>query len=392
MDHLKILFISDHGGDEGGAERSMLGLVKELIARGHRIFCILPSQGSFFTELKSMGVVCRKCMMPVVTRSYNPFYLLFMIFYLFLFGIRISFYVRRKGIRIIHANKTTSIFYAMAASVFSWRTLVWHARSYNRRFGLLGRLIYRFTDEIICISRDLAEPFIKYFGNKKVHIVYNGIDVAPLAKVSYNQGALAQAMGIRNYGFVAGVAGRITPCKRIETFLKAIMIAGQESHTSLYGVIIGDCITSNPVQMKIDRDYKEQLHDLVRKWNIENRIKFIGFQTEPEHLVRELDVLVLPSTGDPFGRILIEAMALGVPVIAARAGGIPEIVIHEKSGFLFTPDDAEELAQYILLLLNDPLLRCGMGKAGWERAAKHFSNGTCADRVEKIYRKALNRI
>ncbi len=390
MDNYRILFISDHAGQLGGGEKSMLELVSSLVKKGHSVYAVLPGYGDFYDSLSDVGVICRKLKMPVIERKYNPFYLIYSFLYLLYFGIIISFWVRKHKIQIIHANKTTSLFFALSVSIFAWRPFVWHVRSYNCNFGLIGKLAYRFTDQIICISRDLAEPFIQYFGKKKINIVHNGVRVEPLPKVIYKSGELACRMVVNQPDFIVGVAGRITECKRFETFIEAFAILNDTiKQKRIYGVIMGDCITSNPVQMEKDLRYKHRIRDMVRKMKLTDTIRFIGFEPVPQEFIREMDVLVLPSVAEPFGRVIIEAMALGVAVIAARAGGIPEIVIHEKTGLLFAPGNARELACAMKKLFDDPPLRRRLGKAGWERADKHFSTRVYVSRIEKIYKKIL---
>lgn len=392
MQPVRILFITDHGGQLGGAEHSMLELIQELQSRGHRIYCIIPSAGAFTTALEEHGVECWIRNMPVIERNNQFGYIFKHILFLLWFAVSVLFLLHRRKIDIIHANKTTSIFYAAALSVMTWKPLVWHVRNYNRHFGFVGKLLYRLTDRVICISNDVARPFFDAFGKRKVAIVYNGVSVQPYNKVSYVASKLKQTLNLPANNFLVGVAGRITAFKNIETFVEALSIIAQEGrkNTNIKGVIIGDCITSNPMQMHLDLEYKKSIVRRITALKLELSVHWVGFTAQPDLYIRDLDVLVLPSIAEPFGRILIEAMALGVPVIGSRSGGIPEIIEDGHSGLLFEAGNAHELAQTIMALAADPIRRRALSKAGWERARNSFSTETYTNRVEEIYRSLLS--
>ena len=105
----------------------------------------------------------------------------------------------------------------------------------------------------------------------------------------------------------------------------------------------------------------------------------------------DLDVLVLASVAEPFGLVLIEAMARGVPVVATRAGGVPEIVEHGVHGLLVPPRDPEALAEALRAILGDGRTRDRMGGAGRERAARSFTVAREAAQIEAVYRAVLAR-
>ena len=387
----RILFISDHGGDIGGGERSMLELVSGLLSRGYEVFCILPNKGVFYNNLSAKGVVCRVSKMMVIDRNDNPFYIVMKFFHLILFGFMTGVWIRRRKIDLIHVNKTTSVFHGLSTSFFAWRPLVWHVRNYNRRFGILGRIIFFFTDKVICISKDIARPFHDFFkdDNNKINTIHNGVVVKELPKVSKKTGSLAEEMSVNKSDFIVGVAGRFTAWKKYEVFLDAFKIIS-EKKMNIYGVIAGDCVSSNNIQLNLDLIYKDQILKKYNDLKLEDKVKFVGFKKDPEAFLKEIDVFVCTSNPEPFGRVIIEAMAVGVPVVAVHAGGVPEIVLNDQTGILVSPDNPEELSNAIIQLYYDPMLRRRYGKAGWERAKKHFSTSEYVDKVETIYKELLS--
>ncbi|MCP5463204.1 MAG: glycosyltransferase family 4 protein [bacterium] len=387
---MRILFISDHGCQIGGGERSMFELVSYLINGGNSVYCILPNRGHFFSRLTEAGAVCFKFPMATIARRYNPFILLWYMVSVFVFSMYVFFLAKKKNIDVIHVNKTTSLFYGVCVSLLTWKPLVWHVRSYNRRFGIVGRLLFLCTDAVICISHNLAAPFLKTFRRKKdkISIVHNGVNVLPLDKISYTSNELAKCIPHQR-SFVVGMVGRITACKSIETFLEAFTYIKRET-SEIQGVLVGDCVTSNPVQLAADRAYKDKIERMCRHLCLEDYITFVEYQNEPESLMREMDVVVLTSIEEPFGRILIEAMALGVPVIGCNSGGVPEIIIPDESGVLVPPRNPQALAEAIMRLFEHPILRRKFAKMGWERAHRCFSTEVYGKTVEEIYRKVTS--
>ncbi|GEM_PF-1197345 len=391
MTDQRILFISDHGGEPGGGEKSMYELVKYFIQTGCKVFCVLPNKGIFHDELISLGASVKVCWMPIIYRSYNPFKFLYWILNLFLFGFFKARWVKKNKIKIIHANKTTSVFHCIALATFSGRPVVWHVRNYNSKFGLTGGLVYKMVDAVICISNEVAKPFYRSFKRnpEKINVVYNGVSVKPFQRVSYKSDKLIRAMDIKNPCFIVGMLGRITAFKRMETFLEAFKLVSK-TRNNIYGVIIGDCVTSNPKQMQVDIQYKEWLYDLLKRWHLEKQVKFLGYRTDSAELMKDLDVLAITSISEPFGRVIIEAMSEGIPVIGSNSGAIPEIIIDGKTGVLFKPDDYQKLAESIVLMSEEPMLRRRLSEAAWGRARDVFSAQSYGENVEKIYRRILN--
>jgi glycosyltransferase involved in cell wall biosynthesis len=119
-------------------------------------------------------------------------------------------------------------------------------------------------------------------------------------------------------------------------------------------------------------------------------VHFLGHRDDVPEILAALDVLVhVPSAPEPFGRVVAEAMAVGKPVVAARAGGLPEIVEHEVTGLLVPPGDPSACAAAVLRLLADPALRARLGTAGRRRAEERFDPAAHAERVVAAYREVL---
>jgi glycosyltransferase involved in cell wall biosynthesis len=137
--------------------------------------------------------------------------------------------------------------------------------------------------------------------------------------------------------------------------------------------------------------YVDALHAQIARSNLADRFTWPGFIEDPAQMMNQLDILVHPADHESFGRIVVEAMAAGLPVVSVRGGGVAEIVEDGVTGFLAPPDDAAQLASYIERLARDPQLRTQLGAAGRRRALDHYSLEASAAGMLAVYERAMQR-
>jgi glycosyltransferase involved in cell wall biosynthesis len=128
-----------------------------------------------------------------------------------------------------------------------------------------------------------------------------------------------------------------------------------------------------------------ELQSYARQLGIGDNVSFLGFRADIAELTRDVDIFVLPSLWEGFGLVLIEAMALGLPVVASRVGPIPEIVADGESGKLVPPGNASALARAIRDLLEAPDVAFAMGQRGRERVEREFSLQAMMNQIERLY-------
>jgi glycosyltransferase involved in cell wall biosynthesis len=138
-------------------------------------------------------------------------------------------------------------------------------------------------------------------------------------------------------------------------------------------------------------DYANKIHELVRQHGLTDRFAFMGHVADPIQVMSEIDVLVHPADNESFGRIVVEAMAAGLPVVGVRGGGVNEIVVDRVSGFLSEPDDPGQLGVFIEQLVCDPDLRRMLGNGGRQRAISEYSLASCSAGVLRVYQLAMQR-
>jgi glycosyltransferase involved in cell wall biosynthesis len=215
----------------------------------------------------------------------------------------------------------------------------------------------------------------------KGRVVYNGVDWAAF---STTQGAkeARRSLGVEGSEPLVGIVGRLEHWKGQHVFLEA-MATIHDRMPKTRGIVIGD-----PVPY--DLAYRDHLLALRDQLGLSEQVSFHGFQQDLPMLMAALDVLVLASISpEPFGRVLIEAMAAATPVVATDAGAAREIVQHGVEGLLVPAGDAQALAAAIVQLLSDSRLAQSMGQRGQATVRERFGVQQYVDGVEAVYRQLL---
>jgi glycosyltransferase involved in cell wall biosynthesis len=241
-------------------------------------------------------------------------------------------------------------------------------------FIFLERLSTRLTDRIVALtSREKAEyESFKIAGEEKLTVINSGVDLDIIRELPFpERQQLKREMGIPEQDMVVGTAGRLEPVKGPEHLIEAARFV-LSVRPDVCFVFAGDG-TLKP-------DLKQKACDL----GIQDKILFLGWRKDVTKVISIYDIFVFPSLNEGMGRVLVEAMTLGKPIVASNVGGIPDVVMHGKNGFLVPPKDPGRLAECIQLLLNDQERREKMGAEGKAMALK-FSKDIMVERLAKLY-------
>jgi glycosyltransferase involved in cell wall biosynthesis len=233
------------------------------------------------------------------------------------------------------------------------------------------------VDRFIAISKASAQGMLdrKEVPAEKVKVVLNGMAAPDVASLK-NAATLRTEMRTAPHAPLVVCVARLEPEKDITTLLKAMKQVVAAIPAAICWVA-GEGSLSGALAAQIEQS------------GLGKSVKLLGFRDDALSLINAADVFVLPSLAEPFGLVLLEAMALSKPVIATRAGGPMEIVEHEKTGTLVKPADENEMAQAIQRLLGDPALRESMGREGRSRFERRFSAQAMARATVAVYQEAL---
>jgi L-malate glycosyltransferase len=369
---VKILFI--HNSSKiGGAETSLLHLVDQLDASRFSAEVVLPEEGPLYHKLKGKVPVYLVGMRRT-KRTHSPFRIFYFLFAYTVSAWKLLRLVRKLDPDIIHSNVTGAHIYAGPVGWLMKKPVIWHIRDLIPG-GWLVRMLSFFSKTQICISNYVAEH-AGILQHKKTRVIYNGTPIARESEThSRNLGHLP---GIPAGAFVIGQVGQLIPSKRhLDLVQLAARIVPRYPHVRF--VITGADLFGEY------NDYIQSLWKAIDEKGLRDYFIFLGQVDNVDGVMEMIDLLFHPSRSEPFGRVIIEAMAKGKPVIGVSRCGPREIVVHEQTGLLFEPGDLDAMEAGLISLINQPARIVALGKAARKHAREHFAIGNHVRTIEKEY-------
>jgi glycosyltransferase involved in cell wall biosynthesis len=224
-----------------------------------------------------------------------------------------------------------------------------------------------------CSSRAASEAQALVRPHRPTFVVHPGIDPPSLGSLGGVE--LRQSLGLPTDRPIVGVIGRLELGKRQDRLLRALARLHRAGH-KIHGLIVGgDAFGTSP-------DYEPHLHRLSIDLDLNDQVTFTGQVSDPSPYLRAMDVFVSTSPRDAFGLVLLEAMAVGLPIVASDSGGPSEIIESDRSGILVAEPTEELFATAIETLVVDPELRSRFGEAGRERFRRSFTAERMARELE----------
>jgi glycosyltransferase involved in cell wall biosynthesis len=236
------------------------------------------------------------------------------------------------------------------------------------------------ADQVYCISRATAAVFQRRGRGAKVQVLYNPVDVARFASAP-RDAEVRRALGAGPAERLVGTVGRIHPRKDLETFLRAGALIASAAPDVRF-VIVG------AAEAAVEHDYQRRLSALTATLGLSDRVLFAGARRDIPAVMAALDLFVLSSRHEGFGRVIAEAMAAGRPMVVSDEGAPPELVEADRYGLCARPGDAADFAGRLQQLLAAPAAAAAMAARARERAAT-FDARALAARVFARYTDLL---
>ena len=235
---------------------------------------------------------------------------------------------------------------------------------------------------VLASSQTIARAQERVFPHRRVRTAYPGVNLADFDRAALgSKEEVCSRLGLSTAGPLIGMVGRLQRWKGMHVLLSALPKV-LKSHPNLHCLIVGGTHDGEP-------DYKASLDALALSLGIEKRIRFAGLQQNVADWMQAMDVVVHASDREPFGIVVIEAMALGKPVIAGDTGGPTEVIKHAVNGLLSPFGDSEKLAENILRVLDQPDFAQSLGAAAWN-SAREFSVQRYAENLTAAVQSLLN--
>ena len=383
------LLIVNHAVEIGGAERVLLRfldridrtlfepalacphpgpLSQEAAARGLEVHFGFPAQRLLGVQRKSLG----KNRLAALAYPYDMAGTV----------VRLARLVRKGSYDLVLTNSAKADIYGSAAARLAGRPVVWRLHdivdsdAFNRFNIALFRIFATLcASKVLAVSEAARDALIaRGVSADKVAAVYNGIDLDEFVPGSARE-RVRKEWNIAEDAPLAGMVGRLVDWKGPDRFIEAAALVAEELPRARF-ILVGDAIFG-------EAGYVDELKVSTAAVGLADKVVFTGFREDATDIMAGLDVLVHASLlPDPLPTVLIEAMALRVPVIAADAGGVREIVEEGVIGLVVPPGDVKALRDAMLKILSDPGAASAMGAAGRERVLEYFEIGRQSRRLE----------
>lgn len=379
---MRILFL-DQSGKPGGAELCLIDIAKPY---RDRALVGLFADGSFKTLLEQNHIpveVLTTQKIPVRKQS-NLFQAFSSLAQLAPLIIKVA--EKAKKYDVIYANTQKALVIGAIASFLARRPLVYHLHDIlssdhfsqtNLRIAI--NLANRFAALVIANSQASQTAFVQAGGRAELtQVVYNGFAAKNYQTCEDDIQKLRQQLGVENK-FVVGHFSRLSPWKGQHILIDALA----QCPSQVTALLVGDALFG-------EQDYVKELHQQIAKIGLENRVKFLGFRSDIPQLMAACDLVAHTSTApEPFGRVIVEAMLCGRPVVAAQAGGATELVEHGVNGFLTTPGDSQELAKIINTCLQEQQTTATIASNARTIASQRFDVANINQQIAQLLSKLV---
>jgi glycosyltransferase involved in cell wall biosynthesis len=343
-----ILFVS-HSAELNGAELWLLEALRLLDRRKYMPFLVVPRPGPFAASAARLGIATEIVPMKWSLSERNRAWRQPLAWAWNAKSVkRIASLIRRDRIDLVFTNSAAMFSGAGAARragvphIWAVHELLGGANPHLRYvFGrrMLVRHILKSSARVIVNSKASRMAFP---ADSPVDIVYNGLEVP--SGDENRQKTLRGELGIGEGDLVAAVIGKIYGGKGQAEALRAASLL-EPKYPNLKWLIIGTVGNGR---------YARDLRRYVQAAGLSGKVFFLGYRPDLSHILGSLNIVVVPSVVESFGRVALEAMAGGVPVVGVREGGLPEIIVHGENGLLADSNQPEEMARAVAFVLDNP--------------------------------------
>lgn len=375
-----ILFTSWYVG-LGGGETDLISLTQHLDTVTYQPHLLLPHEGQLSEVWRDAGWQVHTTHFRGASTYFVP-----AVWQQFPVVGRILELIQKQQIALIHSDYHTLPLVLPAAKragiPLIWTCWGWwfHPKSWQRGF-------YKHIDRIFARSKAIKEGFLgdpPFLPPDDIEIVYSGVDT-----VRFHPGVdgagLRRELGFADDTPLVALIARFQDVKGHDVFQDMARVVAQEIREARF-IVAGEDIMG----VASDADYKARIiHTYENDPILQDVLHYIGFRDDAERVMAAADVVVCPSDFESYGRVNVEAMATGTPVVSTNQGGPGETVLHGETGFLVPPRQPQALAQYVIQLLQDVDLRHKIGAAGRQRIVTHFSAKAAAEPYLRVFEELL---
>jgi glycosyltransferase involved in cell wall biosynthesis len=368
----------------GGAQKTALELVGNLDRNKYHLFLISSREGMLLEEALKIPDL-QIYLVPSLKRYISPISDLKAL-------LSIVRFIKKNNIHIVHTHSSKAGIIGRWAARFAGVPVIIHTihgfgfhdnqNWFTRKLYIsLERSAAKFTDILVAVSEsDISKGLRNRIGHRgKYRLIRYGIRLDEFLNNHIDIDDKRRRLGIDPASRVVGMVACLKPQKSPLDFIKAASLVKRSVPEAKF-LLIGDGAL------------RRKSENLIRRLKLQRDIRLLGWRRDIADIMRALDVFVLTSLWEGTPLVFLEALASGLPIVATRVDGGPEIVKDQINGFLVPPRDHKMLAEKIITLLSQKQLRQKMGQAGWQMMDKSFDVSTMIKRTEEVYLEIKQKI
>jgi glycosyltransferase involved in cell wall biosynthesis len=384
---MQVLYVNQTG-DVSGAERSLLALLGGLDGE---VAPVLACPGGTLAELAAQAGIPREPILGTqASFRLHPVHTSRGLVEIGRSALQVRSLAGRLAPELIHANTTRAALLALLARRPRPPVLA-HIRDWapEGRFSrfVLG-VVARRADLVVANSAYIARQFDDLALRRPVEVIHNPVDLGKFDPAKADRAASRREFGLGDDTVALAVIAQLTPWKGQDDAIR-VLAELRDAGRDVTLLVAGSAKFAAAGTQFDNQAYERQLHALTAELGVADRVRFLGERGDVPNVLAGADVLLLPSWREAFGRIAIEAMAMGVPVAATQTGGPAEIVRVGVDGLLLPAREPAAWATGLEPLVDSAETRVRMGEAGRERA-RDFSVPVHAEQMLGAYRALLS--
>jgi glycosyltransferase involved in cell wall biosynthesis len=387
---MRVLYVN-HTAAVSGAERSLLALLAALPPSVESL--VASPRGRLSDAVEQLGVATTEIAETAGSLRVHPLHTPRALAEMSLAALQIGRVARRHRAEIVHANSIRAGLELALARVGSAAKIV-HVRDCLPPGALTTatmRLIATTATTVVANSDYTAGTVRSAAASARLEVVHPAIDIAEFDPAQIDRADARARLGIAGTRRVLlGVVAQLSPWKGQDTAIEALRLLSEQG-IDAHLLLIGSAkFVANATRFD-NEQYVAGLRRLIADAGLGERVSFLGERDDVPQLVRALDVLLLPSHEEPFGRALLEAMALEVPVLATSVGGPAELVREGRDGYLLPPREPAAWADGVRRIVEGPEQGHALGEAGRQRVTEAFGAEDHVATMLAVYDRAAAR-